>query len=294
MTAMDPRRGDEVRIGSLGYLRGRDTPRKSPTRASPETETGGDTTVPAVGNLVLLRHGQSKGNDLRLFTGWHDVDLTPRGEREARQAGRLLRAEGLEVDVVHTSLQRRAIRTANLALEALDRLWIPTRRHWRLNQRHCGTLQGRSAEDVGAEHGEDQVQRWRRSYDTPPPPLSEDDPRHPRYDPRYAMLPPDLLPATECLHDVVRRTIPYWHDNICVDLIAGRRVLVAGHGNSLRALVKHLDQISDADIPHVEIRAGVPLVYELNDRLHPVDRRFLTDPSQPAGGEAETDDSADL
>jgi 2,3-bisphosphoglycerate-dependent phosphoglycerate mutase len=223
----------------------------------------------SIGNLVLLRHGQSEWNEQNLFTGWYDVDLTALGEKEAREGGRLLREGGLDVDVVHTSLQKRAIRTANLALEELDRLWIPTRRHWRLNERHYGDLQGRNKAETAAMYGEDQVKIWRRSYDIPPPPLSPDDERHPRFDPRYATLPPDLLPASECLADVVARILPYWHDHICVDLLEGRRVLVAAHGNSLRALVKHLEGISDADIVELNIPTGVPLVYDLDEHLVP-------------------------
>src|SRR4051812_33746037 len=219
--------------------------------------------------LILIRHGQSEWNELNLFTGWHDVDLTAKGEDEARTAGRLLVDAGLEPDVVHTSLQKRAIRTANLALEVLDRLWIPTRRHWRLNERHYGDLQGRNKAETAEKYGADQVKLWRRSYDTPPPALTENDERHPRFDPRYAMLPPDLLPATECLKDVVLRMIPYWHDHICTDLLEGRVVLVAAHGNSLRALRKHLDGISDQAIVELEIPTGVPMVYELDEHLSP-------------------------
>jgi 2,3-bisphosphoglycerate-dependent phosphoglycerate mutase len=225
--------------------------------------------------LILIRHGQSEWNELNLFTGWHDVDLTPKGEEEARTAGRLIRDAGLEPDVVHTSLQKRAIRTANLALEQLDRLWIPTRRHWRLNERHYGDLQGRNKAETAEKYGDAQVKLWRRSYDTPPPSLTEDDERHPRFDPRYATLPPDLLPATECLKDVVLRMIPYWHDHICTDLLEGRMVLIAAHGNSLRALRKHLDGISDEAIVDLEIPTGVPMVYELDERLRPVSNRYL-------------------
>ena len=259
--------------------------------------------------LVLLRHGQSEWNEKNLFTGWHDVDLTAKGEAEARDAGRLLLDEAVLPDVVHTSLQRRAIRTANLALAVLDRLWIPTRRHWRLNERHYGDLQGRNKAETTALYGEEQVKVWRRSYDIPPPPLADDDDRHPRFDPRYATLPPDLLPATECLKDVVARMLPYWHDHICTDLLEGRTVLVAAHGNSLRGLVKHLDGISDAEIPDLNIPTGVPLVYELDERLRPVEKRYLGDPdaidaairgvadqakgAEQRPGEGEPDDPAD-
>jgi 2,3-bisphosphoglycerate-dependent phosphoglycerate mutase len=236
-------------------------------------------------NLVLLRHGQSEWNELNLFTGWHDVDLTAKGEAEARQAGRLLEEAGIEVDVVHTSLQVRAIRTANLALEACGRSWIPVRRHWRLNERHYGQLQGRDKAETTAMYGEDQVKIWRRSYDVAPPALTLDDERHPRFDPRYADLAPDVLPVGECLADVVDRMLPYWYDQICPDLRAGRRVLVAAHGNSLRALVKHLDAVSDADIVELNIPTGIPLAYELDEDLTPRSSRYL-DPEAAAAGAA--------
>src|SRR5688500_4628204 len=199
--------------------------------------------------LVLLRHGQSTWNQENLFTGWHDVDLTELGEEEAREAGRLLAEEGLDVDVCHTSLQIRAIRTADLALTELERLWIPIKRHWRLNERHYGDLQGRNKRETAEKYGDEQVHVWRRSYDVPPPALEPADDRHPRHDPRYALLAPDLLPASECLKDVVGRMLPYWYDFIVPDLRAGLVVLVAAHGNSLRALVKHLEGISDEEIP---------------------------------------------
>jgi 2,3-bisphosphoglycerate-dependent phosphoglycerate mutase len=231
-----------------------------------------------VPTLVLLRHGQSTWNEQDLFTGWNDVDLTPKGEEEARAGGRLLAEEGLDADIVHTSLLRRAIRTANLALEECDRLWIPTERHWRLNERHYGDLQGRNKKETAQEYGADQVKVWRRSYGTPPPALALDDPRHPRHDPRYATLPPDLLPATECLADVVDRMLPYWYDHICVDLLEGRTVLVAAHGNSLRALVMHLDALSEDEITELNIPTGIPLVYELDERLQKVSSRYLGDP----------------
>lgn len=228
--------------------------------------------------LVLLRHGQSLWNEQNLFTGWVDVDLTEKGEAEARAAGELMAVEGLLPDVVHTSLQRRAIRTANLALDAMDRLWLPQHRHWRLNERHYGDLQGRNKSETAALYGDDQVAIWRRSYDVPPPALDLSDERHPSHDPRYALLAPDLLPATECLKDVVRRMLPYWYDTIVGDLRDRRTVLVAAHGNSLRALVKHLDNIGDDAITDVNIPTGIPLVYELDDRLRPVASRYLGDP----------------
>jgi 2,3-bisphosphoglycerate-dependent phosphoglycerate mutase len=225
--------------------------------------------------LVLVRHGQSQWNLADLFTGWTDVDLTEQGEAEARAAGRALAAAGLEPTVVHTSVQTRAIRTADLALKELDRLWIPVRRSWRLNERHYGDLQGRSKSETKARYGDEQFLLWRRSYATPPPPLAGDDARHSRHDPRYADLAPDLIPATECLADVVARLLPYWYDRIVPDLRAGHTVLVAAHGNSLRALRKHLDAISDDDIVGLELPTGVPTVYDLDTNLRPTSRRDL-------------------
>jgi len=220
--------------------------------------------------LVLLRHGESTWNRENRFTGWVDVDLSPKGEEEARRGGVLLREAGIEPDVLHTSLQRRAIRTATLALEQTDRAWIPVRRSWRLNERHYGALQGKDKSEIRAEFGEEQFMLWRRSYDTPPPPLAFDDPMHPSADPRYADLPPDVLPATECLKDVLVRMLPYWADAIVPDLRAGRTVLVAAHGNSLRALVKHLDAIGDDEIVGLNVPTGIPLRYDLDDALRPV------------------------
>jgi 2,3-bisphosphoglycerate-dependent phosphoglycerate mutase len=228
-----------------------------------------------VPTLILLRHGQSEWNDRDLFTGWIDVDLTARGEDEARTGGRALAAAGLAPTVVHTSLLTRAIRTANLALEELGALWIPVRRSWRLNERHYGDLQGRNKAETRERYGDEQFLAWRRSYDTPPPPLPEGDERSALGDPRYADLPPDVVPATECLADVVVRLLPYWEDAIAPDLKAGHTVLVAAHGNSLRALRKHLDGISDDDIVGLELPTGVPTVYELDERLRPVTRTDL-------------------
>lgn len=221
-------------------------------------------------HLVLLRHGQSTWNEANLFTGWYDAELTELGVDEARRGGRQLLDAGVLPDVVHTSVQRRAIHTAQHVLAAMGRDWIPVRRHWRLNERHYGDLQGKGKAQTAAEHGAGQVKVWRRSYDTPPPPLDGDDERHARFDPRYADLAPELIPASECLKDVVERMLPYWYDAIVPDLRAGRRVLVAAHGNSLRALVKHLDGIADADIAEVNIPTGIPLVYELDRDLRPV------------------------
>ena len=221
--------------------------------------------------LILLRHGESEWNAKNLFTGWVDVDLTNTGRQEATRGGELLANSDLLPDVVHTSLLTRAIRTSQLALEAADRQWIPVRRTWRLNERHYGALQGKDKKETLAEYGEEQFMLWRRSYDVPPPPIEPDDPFAQTDDPRYAALPPEARPSTECLADVVRRLIPYWEDVLVADdLRAGRTVLVAAHGNSLRAMVKHLDNISDADIAGVNIPTGIPLVYRLDGNLRPV------------------------
>lgn len=230
--------------------------------------------------LVLLRHGQSTWNEKNLFTGWVDVDLTPQGEAEARSAGQLMADQaGLDLDVVHTSVQIRAIRTANLALEEMDRLWLPVRRHWRLNERHYGALQGLDKKETGAKYGADQLKAWRRGYATPPPPLEAGSEFDARLDPRYRELAPDVIPLTECLRDVVARMLPYWHDAIVPDLRAGRRVLVVAHGNSLRALVKHLEGISDEKIPELDIPTGIPRLYELDDNLVPRHKDYLGDPA---------------
>jgi len=227
--------------------------------------------------LILLRHGQSEWNLANLFTGWVDVDLSEQGVREAGAAGRMLVDAGLAPDVLHTSLQKRAIRTAELALHEADRQWIPVRRSWRLNERHYGALQGLDKRETSEKYGADQVKVWRRAYATPPPPLEGAALAEQARDPRYAALPPDLLPASECLADVVDRMLPYWYDGIVPDLAAGRTVLVAAHGNSLRALVKHLDGISDDDIVELNIPTGIPLVYDLDDRLQAVGSRYLGD-----------------
>jgi 2,3-bisphosphoglycerate-dependent phosphoglycerate mutase len=222
--------------------------------------------------LVLLRHGESTWNARNLFTGWVDVDLSDKGAAEARRGGELLRERDLRPDVVHTSTLRRAIRTAQIALDELDRLWLPVRRSWRLNERHYGALQGKDKAQTLAEFGEEQFMRWRRSYDVPPPPLARGDEMDPAGDPRYAGVPPEALPLTECLADVVARMLPYWYDGIVPDLLTGRTVLVAAHGNSMRALVKHLDRISDEDIVGLNIPTGIPLLYELDDEMRPVRR----------------------
>jgi 2,3-bisphosphoglycerate-dependent phosphoglycerate mutase len=232
--------------------------------------------------MVLLRHGESEWNKANLFTGWTDVGLTPKGVEEAINAGHLLSDGGYAFDGVHTSLQLRAIQTANLTLEAMGLSWLPVTRHWRLNERHYGALQGLNKKETAEKYGKEQVFEWRRSYDTPPPALDLDDERHPRHDPRYADLAPDVLPATECLKDVVARMLPYWHDRMVPEIRAGRRLLVAAHGNSLRALVKHLDGISDEEIPGLNIPTGIPLVYELDARFERVDSYYLGDPEAAA------------
>ena len=240
----------------------------------------------AARTLVLLRHGQSKWNRKNRFTGWVDVGLTERGEHEASDAGRLLLEEGIEPDVLHTSLQTRAIHTAELALRELDRSWVPVRRSWRLNERHYGALQGLDKKETAERYGADLVKVWRRSYDIPPPPLDEEKRIAQAHDPRYADVAPELLPASECLADVVKRMVPYWDDAVVADLEAGHAVLIAAHGNSLRALVKHLDEISDGEIVDLNIPTGIPLVYELDAALQPRGSRYLGDPEAAAAAAA--------
>ncbi len=224
-----------------------------------------------VGTLVLLRHGESEWNAKNLFTGWVDVDLNARGEAEARRGGDLLLSHNLLPDVVHTSLLRRAIRTAELALHAADRHWIPVRRSWRLNERHYGALQGKNKKQTLETYGEEQFMLWRRSYDVPPPAIADDDEFSQVGQPRYADLPDELQPRSECLKDVLERALPYWYDAIVPDLLVGRTVLVAAHGNSLRAIVKHLDGISDTAIAALNIPTGIPLRYDLDPHtLRPV------------------------
>jgi len=225
--------------------------------------------------LVLLRHGESLWNKENRFTGWTDVDLSDKGREEATQAGRLLKAEGFIFDVAHTSVLKRAIRTCWMVLDELDLLWVPVYRSWRLNERHYGALQGLNKAETAERYGEEQVKIWRRSYDIAPPPLSPEDPRHPSRDPRYASLPPGDLPLTESLKDTVTRFLPYWDDTIAPAIRSGQRVLIAAHGNSLRALVKYLDHVSDQDIVELNIPTGIPLVYELNPDLQAVGRRYL-------------------
>jgi 2,3-bisphosphoglycerate-dependent phosphoglycerate mutase len=235
------------------------------------------TARPGTVKLVLLRHGQSQWNLDNRFTGWVDVDITGQGRAEAVEAGCQLKAAGLRFDVAFTSVLKRAIRTLWIALDELDQMWIPVHRSWRLNERHYGALTGLDKAETTAKHGEAQVKLWRRSYDIPPPPLAESDPNHPRNDARYAGLDPRVLPATESLKLTLERVLPYWHDAIAPQLRQGRTVLVAAHGNSLRALVKYLDDISDADIIELNIPTGIPLLYELDAELRPVSRRYLGD-----------------
>ncbi|MGH8879659.1 MAG: phosphoglyceromutase [Stackebrandtia sp.] len=219
--------------------------------------------------LVLLRHGESEWNAKNLFTGWVDVDLTSKGEDEARRGGALLAENGLLPDVVHTSRQRRAIRTAEISLHACDRQWIDVKRSWRLNERHYGALQGKNKAETREQYGDEQFTRWRRSYDTPPPPLEDAAEYSQVGEPRYAGLPDELVPRTECLKDVVERLLPYWYDAIVPDLQAGHTVLVVAHGNSLRALVKHLDGMGEQEVVGLNIPTGIPLVYRLDANLRP-------------------------
>ena len=224
----------------------------------------------APSTLILLRHGESEWNAKNLFTGWVDVDLSDQGRLEATRGGQLLAEHNVMPDVVHTSVLSRAIATANRALEAAGRSWIPVRRSWRLNERHYGALQGKNKAQTLDEFGEEQFMLWRRSYDTPPPPIDPESEWAQTSDVRYADLPPDALPQTECLADVVERLMPYWQDDIVADLRDGKTVLVVAHGNSLRALVKHLDDISDDDIAALNIPTGIPLVYRLDANLKPI------------------------
>jgi 2,3-bisphosphoglycerate-dependent phosphoglycerate mutase len=227
--------------------------------------------------VVLLRHGESTWNKENRFTGWTDVDLTEKGREEAVEAGRLLKADGYAFDLAFTSVLTRAIRTCWITLDELGELWIPVQRSWRLNERHYGALQGLNKAETAAKHGEAQVKIWRRAYDIPPPPLTPDDDRHPSHDRRYAALAPADLPLTESLKDTVARFLPYWHGTIAPAITSGQRVLIAAHGNSLRALVKYLDNISEADIVELNIPTGIPLVYELDAELKPIRSNYLGD-----------------
>jgi len=228
--------------------------------------------------VVLLRHGQSTWNLDNRFTGWTDVDLSDQGRQEAAAAGRLLKEEGFEFDLVYTSVLKRAIRTMQIAMDELDQMWVPVVRNWRLNERHYGGLQGLNKAETAAQHGEEQVKIWRRAFDIAPPELEESDPRFPGHDRRYAGLAKEQLPRTESLKDTIARFVPYWTEVIAPQVAAGKRVIIVAHGNSLRALVKYLDGISDADIISLNIPTGIPLMYELDGNLKPVSSRYLGDP----------------
>jgi 2,3-bisphosphoglycerate-dependent phosphoglycerate mutase len=231
------------------------------------------------GKLILVRHGQSVWNVENLFTGWHDVDLSDQGRKEAAQAGREILKEKIAVDIAFTSVLKRAIRTLWIILDEMDRMWIPVERTWQLNERHYGALQGLNKTQTVEKHGEAQVKIWRRSYDIPPPPLEVSDARHPSHDVRYANVDVAELPAAESLEDTLNRVLPYWHSRIAPELRAGRNVMVAAHGNSLRAMVKMLDNVSERDIVELNIPTGVPLLYELDAKLNPVSSRYLGDPA---------------
>ncbi|MBE0687823.1 MAG: 2,3-diphosphoglycerate-dependent phosphoglycerate mutase [Anaerolineaceae bacterium] len=228
--------------------------------------------------LVLIRHGESEWNKLNLFTGWTDVDLTEKGTVEAINGGKLLKAEGFAFDIAYTSVLKRAIRTLWIVMDEMDLMWIPVIRDWRLNERHYGALQGLNKAETAAKYGEDQVKIWRRSYDTQPPALEDSDSRFPGHDPRYANLTVDELPLTECLKDTVARFLPLWNDEIAPLVKEGKKVVIVAHGNSLRALVKHLDNVSEEEIISLNIPTGVPLVYELDENLKPIKHYYLGDP----------------
>lgn len=230
--------------------------------------------------LVLIRHGESEWNKENLFSGWTDVDLSDRGREEVLQAGQILKERGFTFDVAFTSVLKRAIRTLWIVLDEMDLMWIPVHRSWRLNERHYGALQGLNKSETTQKYGEAQVHEWRRSYDVCPPALEVSDPRHPSHDPRYSHLLKEQLPATECLKDTVARFLPCWHEDIAPALLSGQSVLVAAHGNTLRALVKYLDNVSDDEISNLNIPTGIPLVYELDEHLHPIRHYYLGDAAQ--------------
>lgn len=236
--------------------------------------------------VVLLRHGESTWNKENRFTGWHDVDLTDRGRNEAREAGRLLKEGGYAFDLAFTSVLKRAIKTLGIALDTLDQLWIPVTKSWKLNERSYGALQGLNKAETAAKHGEEQTKIWRRSFDIPPPALTIDDPRHPSHDSRYKDLQPGDLPLTESLKDTIARFMPYWHETIAPAIKSGKRVVIAAHGNSLRALVKDLDNIPESEITELNIPTGIPLVYELDDDLKPIRHYYLGDPAAAAAAAA--------
>ena len=227
--------------------------------------------------VVLLRHGQSLWNKINRFTGWTDIDLSKKGIAEAQEAGKLLKDTGFEFDIAYTSVLKRAIRTLWIVLDELDLMWIPVKKSWRLNERHYGALQGLNKSETANKHGEEQVHIWRRSYDVQPPALNPSDERYPGHDPKYQDLTPDELPKTECLKDTVERFLPYWHDTIAPTIKSGKKVLMVAHGNSLRALVKYLDNIPDNEILNLNIPTGIPLIYELDDDLKPIRHYYLGD-----------------
>jgi 2,3-bisphosphoglycerate-dependent phosphoglycerate mutase len=242
--------------------------------------------------VVLLRHGESTWNKENRFTGWHDVDLTDRGRDEAREAGRLLKEGGYVFDVAFTSVLKRAIKTLGIALDTLDQLWIPVTKSWKLNERSYGALQGLNKAETAAKHGEAQTKIWRRSFDIPPPPLTIDDERHPSHDPRYRELKASDLPLTESLKDTIARFMPYWHETIAPVIKSGKRVVIAAHGNSLRALVKDLDNIPESEITELNIPTGIPLIYELDDDLKPIRHYYLGDPAAVAAAAAKVANQA--
>jgi 2,3-bisphosphoglycerate-dependent phosphoglycerate mutase len=230
--------------------------------------------------VVMVRHGESVWNKENRFTGWTDVDLSEKGIEEAKKGGRILKENGYVFDVAFTSVLKRAINTLHIILAEMDLLWIPEYKHWRLNERHYGALQGLNKAEMAEKYGEEQVKIWRRSYDVPPPPLTKDDPRYPGYDPRYKDLKEEEIPLCESLKDTVARVLPYWNEVIAPTIKEGKRVIIVAHGNSIRALVKYLDNISDQDIVEVNIPTGIPLVYELDENLKPINRYYLGDPEE--------------
>jgi 2,3-bisphosphoglycerate-dependent phosphoglycerate mutase len=236
--------------------------------------------------IVLMRHGESQWNLENRFTGWTDVDLTDLGREQARKAGQMLKDQGYEFDIAFTSVLKRAIRTLWIALDAMDAMYLPVHNNWRLNERHYGALQGLNKAETAAQYGDEQVLIWRRAYAIAPNPLALDDPRHPKFDPRYARLSAQQLPATECLKDTVERVLPFWEETIAPAIRAGRRVMISAHGNSLRALIKHLDHVSEEDIVHLNIPTGQPLVYELDKDLRPIRHYYIGDPAEIAAAMA--------
>jgi len=243
--------------------------------------------VPVTGTLVLLRHGESTWNQQNLFTGWHDVPLTEKGATEATTAGHTIAADHIQFDVAHTSLLARAVVSCQLALEAMDQVSLPVQRHWRLNERHYGALQGLDKKETTSLHGAEQTHLWRRSYDVPPPPVDTDSPEHPINDPRYRLLPPDVLPATECLADVVARVLPYWHDVVAPQLLTNQNVLIVAHGNSLRALLMHLEAVSRDDIAELNIPTGAPRRYRFDAALQVTNAAYLGDQQAVAAAAAQ-------